>query len=214
MTYTISIDDTKNWEILRQKLNGFFADIDSRLTTTETDISDLTAQQGLVFLSHGSITTPAVSLDIALPGGYAAYKLFLTNTAPVTINTALGIRVSVDNGSTYKAGSADYSYAGHYTNTNVTDSPFRGSSTVAAIQPVGANDDPGYAQSIELTIYRPSGDNTAFAWQGWGADNSGNLLSYTGGARSIWGGATNLRLLYSAGNIANATWALYGVNGL
>lgn len=168
-----------------------------------------------VWVSSGAISASTATLDIALAGGYTSWKLVLTGVAPVTNTASLELRLSVDNGATYKSGAADYSHSGLYSNTSGVSGHFEApTETAMLLQPVGSKNAIDLTQSLEMRLFTPNGSNTVFMWSAHMADSPGALYNVHATGNSGWSQATNIRFLYSSGNIAQVTWALYGLRGV
>lgn len=168
-----------------------------------------------VWVSSGAISTSTPTLDIALTGAYTTWKLVLTGIAPVTNSASLQARISIDNGASYKSGASDYSHAGLYSTSSGVSGHFDAPTESAILlQPVGSTSATDLTQSLEMRLFTPNGANNIALVRGYFVDSPGAVYNVESVGRSIWSQATDIRFLYSTGNIAQATWALYGLRGV
>lgn len=170
---------------------------------------------GTVLIASGSLASAAATLPVALTGSYDAFILKMWDLQPVTDNQALFMRVSNDNGATYKSGASDYSYVGRYSTSGGTNTLWDAvTASSVVMQPVGSTNTNFYNGSLDLEIRKSPTSNTIFLFRGWMANAGTDRVSFDAGASTVFGSLTNVRFAYPSGNIAaGAFWKLYGVRG-
>ncbi len=172
---------------------------------------------GLVLLTSGSVST--ATLDIVLTS-YTAYRglvLKLINFLPVTNNAGLYLRVSTNGGSSYDAGAGNYSYASGLVTTGGTPLGDAVSTSAAQIALLTSAIGNGTASGVNCSIEILGQTNTA-AWpivqydMTFISSDATPLIYriYGGGIRRAAQDTDAIRILFSSGNIASGTWALYG----
>lgn len=170
---------------------------------------------GLVLLTSGTVSA-AATLDIVLTS-YTAYSgiLFnLTNFIPATSGAQLYMRVSTNGGSSYDAGASDYKYQLNLGNS--ATGAFTASSSNAAAQMLLMNNSTTNASTDAYSLQVRLMGQTSTAVKPH-IDYIGSLMSganlYTangGAARDAAQDTDAVRFLYSSGNIASGTYAVYG----
>jgi hypothetical protein len=173
-----------------------------------------------VFLSQGRVLSTGAAVatvDISLPSEFSGYCLHFDYFQPNTSGEDLLLRVSVDGGATYIAGTAYFYGSGIYA-SDTTQSPL-GAGGVSSIQLLQNQitsttrtgscgvlhvRQPGAAASGQLILF----------WQG-SYLNTSTIVRWVGGAGLVGMGAgnraTNLRFLSSSGTIKQIAYRLYGV---
>lgn len=168
---------------------------------------------GLVKLASGSVTN-AASLDLPLDtygSDYVRYELTLIDCDPATDAVDAWLRFSTDGGAIFKAGASDYGW--NQSNGALVD---------AADNEIElSNDLIGEVDNVEgswwvITILNPQGTGhpTRVTWIGgyWDDDAPTQPNQITGaGAALVAGATTDLRFLFSAGNIEECVYTLHGV---
>ncbi len=192
------------------ELNTLAQDIDTRVFT-------LQGETGERKLAGGVIASATPTLDIALPANWRAFRLVCTEIEPVASAVSLLMRLSFDGGATYKAGASDYAYAGLGV-IGAASSPFNSTAAAAVVLNSGGfSIAGGQNPGLEMFIQTPvsPGYYTVGRWVLDLADTTGVDGIFQGRGRCLTSSsrATNMRLLFGAGNIASARWALYGISG-
>lgn len=164
-----------------------------------------------------STTTASASatVDIAL-SGYSAYWLKITNFLCSSDAQTAQIRISTDNGSTYKSGASDYRYLvmGGVNAANVaqgSDAADHGRMSWTTESSSTANE----TTNGFLLINTPP----VASYTGWsGQFGCPRATSSQSAQFSVWGSylattaITNIRFLMSVGNISTGTFNLYGIS--
>lgn len=171
-------------------------------------------------ISQGRVlpTAPAGFADISLPADFEGYELEIAHYTPATSGEDLRLRVSIDGGATYLAGT-NYSF-GNATDASDGTAGSLGETGVSYFaivrnQQNGAGVGGAYAR---VRLWQPTTGSTRVAamWE------SISLIS-TGLRRSIRGGgyvinatsrATHVRLIPSLGNIGQIVYRLSGMQRL
>lgn len=167
----------------------------------------------MVLLASGTAASVA-TLDLTLPSGYRAYKLFLYDFRPVTSGQSLLFRLSYDSGSSYLS-ATNYSGTYTYTNTSNATGTAQSGNNVGASQgqiTFGHDNTNNFGNSSETTIFPGSATSFANTLTQHAIVSGGNI--YVGNQMNYYGAngrATNIRLFYGSGNIQTLTYALYGV---
>lgn len=162
------------------------------------------------YLITSGTAAAAATLDLTLPSGYRAFRLVISNFYPSSGAAVLAMRVSTDSGSSYKSGGTDYKYC--YFGFNNTPSSAAGGGTTNSIL-VSSTASAGVAPSFANFDIYPGGASAyaATSFQTTGNDGTNFYSLIGGGQYTSTGTITNIRLLYSAGNITQMTYALYGI---
>ncbi len=184
---------------------------------------DVVGLTGFDLLSTGTCSATA-TLDIVMTG-FTAYrnKVLVVNLLPSTDGVDLRLRVSTDGGATYDSGVSDYEWS---VSGSLGSTASDEGSTAAAFIQISANisaaNPIGNAsfEGCSFVIYLLDTINTArrplVSWKGChiASDAASRLVRSDGaGMRGAAQDTDAIRLLTSSGNIALATWSLYGSNG-
>lgn len=151
---------------------------------------------------------------------FSSYKFIFENVRPLTTDTSLRMRISTDNGATFKSGASDYKWA----NLSITDT--------GVSNPEGDNADTAIVLSSRNSPFRMSG-NTQYGWSGeilltnprsdidrfrckWsgGYLNSSGLYTYNSGSGSYDldnNAVDSVRFLMSSGTFRGTLIKLYGI---
>lgn len=171
-------------------------------------------------VSQGRIqsTGPAAVADITLPADFDGFELEVAHFQPVTSGEDLRLRVSIDSGATYLAGT-NYSFGNAYDDSGGGAGSV-GEANVSYFNLVrnqqnAANVGGAFSR---VQLWQPTTGSTRLnaMWQSTSLTSTGLRRSYRGGGAcvSVTSRATNLRLLPSAGNIAQIVYRLYGMQRL
>jgi hypothetical protein len=169
----------------------------------------------LAVIADGTVTAQA-QLDLEFTGAYKIYKLYLINFAPATDNVSLNLRFSDDGGATFEADASDYAWSYTYLENatapslNVTGDGADSKITVTN----AAGNASGEVSCFEITILDPTAAvRTRVAWIGTAVSTTGSNYSVNGGGTTLVAAAsTDLRILFSSGNIASGSYSLVGIN--
>lgn len=168
---------------------------------------------GLVLLASGTVSA-AATLDIVLTShtAYRGIVVFLSGFLPATDGANLYMRVSTDGGSSYDASGYNYSLL------ELSETASGGSGSGSAAQMllmnfIGNGAAEGYNGRIELLNQTSTAFWGRISHQGAGIDNQA-----TPAARQAMGSAAReatqdtdaIRFLFSSGDIASGSYALYG----
>lgn len=146
---------------------------------------------------------------------YSCVEIRVIQCLPATDGASLSMRFSTNGGSSFDAGGSDYSYG----NQRIFDvATVTGQSTAAdAIQfQLGNGIGSGAAEGIDLIIGSSNFSNTAQKSRFWfdgtyytDNDHFGRISG--SGGRNVAQDTTDVRLLFTSGNIATAIVKVYGV---
>lgn len=145
---------------------------------------------------------------------YRYYKVFIHNLLPVTSGTVLYLRVSTDNGSTWKSGASDYYQHVSTIGSGAVGSENQGTDRVqwpATSYPTGsgANDQ----ARCEITILGAhTSTKTEFIMHG--GHRGSAAVQYWQETNGMYNATTEvdaIRFLMSSGNISTGTFSLYGI---
>lgn len=168
----------------------------------------------VVKIASGSVHS-AASLELTgLSSTYYLYELVLTNILPATNNQGLWLRVSTDNGSTWKSGASDYWWQSGYVQNNFEYAIQYGDEYDSEIVLGGIfGTTAGGKGVVSLRIFDPSAtsDYTRVTY-GWTSYTSYpyQISGFSGGFYRATTAVDAIQLLFSSGNIAWMNYALYG----
>jgi hypothetical protein len=187
--------------------------------TGPTGVTGATGPTGptgsVAVLASGTLSSQA-TLDIPVDTytTYKTFKLYLYSVMPVTDGAFPWIRVSDDGGATFEADAADYGWeldgsvsAGTgFAGGDVSDSEIQ-------LESGGVGNARGEGCGWEITILNPAGSGTTrFHWVGHVINTAGGLANIMGAGRTLVAGAsTDIRFMFSTGNISSGGWSLVGI---
>ena len=143
---------------------------------------------------------------------YAFYELVAHNMLPGTDTVIPHLRVSDDNGSSFKSGASDYNWS--FDGLNAATTTDSGDDADTEIQMSGSiGNDVGEGISFKLIIYDPAGTGkTRFTWQLVGNSSTGSTRVLTGGGDYTSEGAIDaFQVFFSTGTVSTGEFKLYGV---
>lgn len=163
--------------------------------------------------------TPAVgvaAIDLSLVGDFRAYDILLTDFRAAQTGRVISLRVSVNNGVSYRANGTDYKYL----YDSISSAGVRGiggglGNGIILAGDVLINADPGGNAMINVRIEHPHNTNRYKMVRHdavYEHNSDGALYHLHGGGRFNGGlnAITNARILADLGNI-HAIYALYGI---
>lgn len=168
---------------------------------------------GMTLLASGTVSA-AATLDLTLPSGYKAFRLYLYDYRPATNAATLNWRVSTDNGATYIS-TSNYAWLYQYNlqSSGGTSSENHGSGSTSSLLGFGTDNSGNSVNNCAIDIFPGSAtSNPTFNYQTF--QLTGGIGGYMTGCGGYTGGlvrATNIRFLYGTGNIQTMTYAFYGV---
>lgn len=176
------------------------------------------AVAGMAVLATGALSAQA-TLDIPLDttgySNFKNFKLILTNIVPVTDAANLYLRISDDGGSTFEADASDYAWVNNTAQLATTPSAGSvGDGADAQVVLLGTVDNvAGDGACVEIMIFNPAATTkTWMKWEGTFVSGSGAVAHITGGGRNLVASAvTDIRILFSTGNISTGNWTLIGI---
>lgn len=199
--------------------NDFLVTYDASASASKkvklNNILNASAGASKVLLATGTASASA-SLDFAVDSTYDVYEFELVDVLPATNAVDFGIRISQDSGGSYKSGAANYS--------GMLVGQTDGASGVQSISNTGtlgrlninsvSNATSGWSGTVKS--YKPSGTalRHTFTIQGTGRTSVGPAMeTVSGGTAYIIDTAaiTNVRFIFSSGNIASGTIRQYGI---
>jgi hypothetical protein len=160
---------------------------------------------GQAVLASGSMSGGSLDLPLDLTGysNFKLFKLYLLNAIPATDGAAAWLRFSDDGGATFEADAADYQFGGDI--ADASDSEIELSA--------GIGNDTGEQAAFEVTIFNPAGaGRTQILSTGVYLGTAGgiNHVNVAGGAL-VAGASTDVRFMFSTGNITSGTYTLVGI---
>jgi hypothetical protein len=167
------------------------------------------------YLTSGSMS--GASLDLAIDT-YTSYKtlvLILRDVVPATDGATPWLRVSDDGGATFEADASDYRWVHRSEElATVESNAVVGDGADSEIElSSGIGNASGEFCSITITIENPAGTslNKMFHWNGLRLNASGaNFALYGWGMFLANDDITDLRFMFSTGNITSGTYTLLG----
>ena len=174
---------------------------------------------GCVVLQEGTASAQA-TLDLSWSGTYRSVIIELSALVPVTDATDLYLRTSADSGATFASGASDYAWHNTLAFTTLV-----GAAGDAADAQIVINRNDAASQHISnvaaeggiaatITIHDPA-SSAIYPRMGWQyqvfTDGTGFGSGVGGGARLAAVSINAVRLLFSSGNIASGSYAVYGM---
>jgi len=180
-----------------------------------------TGAPGMVLLTSGTVSS-AATLDLVLTSysGYRAFSIILTNFVPATDGVTMLMRFSTDGGSSYDAGASDYGYVNLYWTDTISSGNAgavggRGTA-ISLTEPTAVGN--GAAEGVDFQCVIFDHDNTSrwtrvsFSSEFVDSNGSVGFKHYNGaGIRRTAQNTDAVRVLFSSGNIATGSYALYGL---
>lgn len=172
--------------------------------------------QGLVLLTSGAVSS-AATLDLVLTTytGYRAIKIVLANWAPATDNVQLQMRFSTNGGSSYDDSASNYRFSNRFfpdTGNDGTAGTGTGNTSLG-ISIADHGNATNEKLSGEISIFGQAAvEFTRSTWLMTCTNTSGASISNAGGGyRTAAQDTDAVRLLFSSGNIASGSYAVYGL---
>jgi len=175
-------------------------------------------QLGMTLISTASASTSAaIDFTSGIDSTYDEYMISLTNIVPATDDTTLLVRVSEDGGSTFKAGSTDYTYA--YNSEQEAGADTSSGSTGASAIRLGVSMSSTASAGGwcgELRFFAPAGttQKKLFTFSGgWPRTSSTDFRCINGAGRFVLdtNAINGIRFICGVGNITSGNFALYGI---
>ena len=167
----------------------------------------------LDMIASGTASSVSSLAFTDLSANYRQYILAFDDLAPSGDNVTLNLRVSTDNGSTYKVGASDYAWA--YTVNNeagaVSDDGDADDSEITLQSAIGST--AGETVSGQITVDNPMGSGkTRARWHIGLTSATPTYGNCTGSGEYQTAGATNaFAVFFASANIATMNYTLYGV---
>ena len=172
--------------------------------------------KGRVPIREVVVSSPVATVDFSLPSGYNSFELEWFKFQPATDQVILYLRFSTNNGSSYDSGAANYRYAyilPSIANAQPTDTGLNiagGHGSVAGN--IGNASAEGTSGTIKIYNAGDSATRTTIAGLStWLDSNSSCQNIFVGGGREATQATTNIRVLFSGGNITAGTIRLWGI---
>jgi hypothetical protein len=169
----------------------------------------------MVHLSTQTASNSAtIDFTSVMSNTYRYYKVFIHNLVPATDGAQLFLRVSTDNGSTFKAGASDYFTLAQALGSGIVYHEYQGRAQMDLMTSgYGVGNDSNERGRYELTI---SGAHTATVTDVHGTGgveaSSGYMYGYMfNGFYNATTAVDAIRFLMSSGNISTGTFSLYGI---
>jgi hypothetical protein len=182
-------------------------------TDAGTDALTINASGEWVKVSS-AVASNSATLDFTLPSGYLNFKIVISNLVPATDAVNLWLRTSANNGSSYDAGASAYRYNNSFVSAAGVITGTGSAANAAMVVGGQIGNDSQELLCGELLVYDPadSSKNTSLTWNTIYTTAGGSTNGvFGGGIRLAAEALTNLRLMFSSGNIASGTITLYGL---
>lgn len=158
----------------------------------------------------------SATLDFAGLTGFASYAIVLRNVYPVTDNTVPYMRVSSDNGSSFKSGGSDYKHTTYRASSAAAS--FAGSTADSEVEVTGTgiSNDATY-EGLSGAIMTSDLSRAKYARFWWhvsqheGGTGNHNVVVGSGIHIGTAVAINAVRFLFSSGNIAGGTISTYGI---
>lgn len=167
-----------------------------------------------VALSSDSVTSGDSDIQIELPSGYDAFRLYLRFIVPATDAVDLHMRVSNDGGSTWESGASAYAYQNLIVRVGSGVYASQGASEIVLASATTVGSDTGeYGVTLTLDIHGAVSSSLPTAMHGfvttWRSD--GQIESGYIGAQYLTAETIDrLQIFASSGNLESGSWALEG----
>lgn len=192
------------------------SDSATALATQQSIKAFVVASSGPLTLISAAAASNDATIDFSFSGGFDEYELHLLNVIPATDPASPWIRTSTDGGSSYDFGASDYDWSGTTasgTSINVAEDDFDAQILIGGNELTGG-DTNETGISCVIRIVRPSEAMFTTMYHDFTSiQNSGNVISGFGtGRRLAAEDVTNIRFLFSTGDVESGLFALYGVS--
>lgn len=176
----------------------------------------LESHEAMVLLDTKTASSSS-SLDFTNLTGFQNFVFVLDNLIPATNAVSFQAQISQDNGSSFKAGGADYHYAAWTVNDGAASGPATSAAT-SAVTTTGAvsnNTSHGVSGTVQVHNLAATATQKAVDYKVWYLNSGGLFESNAGtGQYTSDSNAINaLRFKMSSGNIASGVIKLYGLRG-
>ena len=172
---------------------------------------------GLGPLTSGTISGATLDINLSAYTEYRAFKFVLTGFQPATDSVDLWMRTSSNAGVSFDTGVSDYFYAAAdlYDDATVLYKFSTGSAGAAQLKLVDGQDN-GATKSCngEIDLYNAASTSIHkhVKFQITADETSGNFECLVGGGKRASTSAVNaVRFMFSSGNIAAGSYAVYGL---
>jgi len=165
----------------------------------------------MTLISTVTASSTANAIFTGLTTTYSSYVVQFNRVVPASNNAAPQLRISTDNGSTYRSTSYEDEYLVLYSNTYNNNRSY-GNSEFQWVSVGNSATAGGF--SATLTIPDPSVSNVfGFYYQGfWYNDAAfGHTPVFGGGSCNAGAGTNAIKFQFSSGNIASGNIKLYGI---
>lgn len=182
----------------------------SYTTAEETKLAGISASAtaGVVILSTTTASNDT-AVDIALTGGYSRYQIRLDHVTPATDDVTLNMRLSTD-GASFIA-TSNYAYAYSLVGLGL-DTAGTGTGGIVSTN-VGNGAAEGVTAVIDLFLAAGSARNRLLSDAAFNIASTGATLKFTAATElnNSTTAATDIRFLFSAGNITSGAFTLIGI---
>jgi hypothetical protein len=175
------------------------------------------ANPAFALLGSGTLSSQAtLDIDVISFSSYPVIKLFLVHVVPATDDVVPWIRLSDDGGSTFEADASDYNW-GYYvvSQATATTEGAGGDGADSEIElTLGVGNAANECINVELTFYNMNVSGFVdVVWIGNRTNAAGVKVYFNGAGSAIVSGTyTDIRFMFSSGNIASGTWRLIGID--
>jgi len=174
------------------------------------------SSEGVAELFNKEISSDSsIGIKNAITADYGEYRLVLEDVSVATDGALLNIRVSEDNGSTYKSGVSDYDWVNTSNDgTSITSTSDAADSEITLMEDGIENTSADGRVCGHIHFYTPSSTShkKTFMWDLTYENTSGALCRVHGSGRYLSSNAIDaIQILASSGNLAAGRIKLYGI---
>ncbi len=189
------------------------------LQTNGSKVLSFAAQTGSWTKIQSQTASASATIDFTtgIDGTFDIYKVVISQLVPATDNTTLLCRISLDGGSTWKAGASDYAWVGHIkTNGAIVAQQDSSDSSMALCGTTASTslgNVAGESYSSEVTFDSPASSTTflkMIATEGH-LDTTPIEALFMGSYLAATTAVDGFRFLLSSGNITSGVLTLYGL---
>lgn len=166
-------------------------------------------------LISSQVASTSASINFTgLNTNYEIYKLIINNIIPATAGDHLWIRISTDNGATYKSGTTDYFYANRRLTQGGTAVNANGNISAIQLDQGGLSTN-NFSSQFEITFVEPDVSNTGngcfYLGQHYDNTTAGFVTILGEGYYGTAAAINAFQALCSTGNISSGIFKLYGI---
>lgn len=175
-----------------------------------------TASSSWVYLTKTSASASAsvTFTSTYLTSTYNKYVILLQNVIPATDAVLLYVRVSTDDGATWKSGASDYAYAGNTNSTSTVASLGNSGDTEIQLTITNMGNAAAEYTNAVIWLWDPlnASTRTGIAAQcNTHSTATAPIMTQLQGEYTTVGATNGIQFIFSSGNIASGDFIIYGV---